>query len=247
MTEDVVEEALEATREELQEVDREKHLIKAVKMREKVEASVDEKEERFRDWYSLHFPELVEEIDGIEDLVKILDSEVERSSIDSFEQLASGSTGSELADEEAEILKSVVENLGSDLELRKRLDDYIAELAKQEMPSLSKLLGTFLAAKMIALSGGLEEMAKKPASTVQMLGAEKALFRYLRGEGTPPKHGILFEHEFVRPLADNRGKMARFMANKAVMAARLDNYSGKDEGERLREEARKKFEELKGE
>jgi nucleolar protein 56 len=90
-------------------------------------------------------------------------------------------------------------------------------------------------------------MAKMPASTVQMLGAEKALFRYLRGEGTPPKHGILFEHEFVRPLPNNeRGKMARFMANKAVIAARLDNYGDKHKGEELREETREKFEELKG-
>jgi nucleolar protein 56 len=115
------------------------------------------------------------------------------------------------------------------------------------MPNLSKLLGTFLAARMLALAGGLEEMAKMPASTVQMLGAEKALFRYLRGEGTPPKHGLLFEHEFVRPLLSNeRGKMARFTANKAVMAARLDNYGDKDKGEDLRDEAREKFEDLKG-
>jgi nucleolar protein 56 len=79
-----------------------------------------------------------------------------------------------------------------------------------------------------------------------MLGAEKALFRHLRQGGNPPKHGILFEHEFVSPLhSDHRGKMARFLANKIVMAARLDQYGDKEKGEELREECRQKFEQLK--
>lgn len=246
--EDIVGDALESTREELSEVDREKHLVKAVKMLDKVEGSIEEKEERFKDWYSLHFPEFVEEVDDIEHVVKILGSGVERSEIEAFDKMASNSTGSDLTEKEEEIIGSVVENLESDLELRDDLEDYVEDLVKEEMPNLSKFLGTFLASRMLALAGGLDEMAKMPASTVQMLGAEKALFRYLRGEGTPPKHGVLFEHEFVRPLPNNeRGKMARFMANKAVMAARLDKYGDKDKGEGLREEARQKFEELKGE
>jgi nucleolar protein 56 len=98
---------------------------------------------------------------------------------------------------------------------------------------------------MVNLAGGLEDMAKKPASTIQMLGAEKALFRHFRQGGNPPKHGILFEHEFVSPLhPDVRGKMARFLANKAVIAARLDQYGDKEKGANLREECRGKFEEL---
>lgn len=244
--EDIVGDALESTREELSEVDREKHLVKAVKMLDKVEGSIKEKEERFEDWYSLHFPELVEQLD-IEHTIKVLDSGVERFNVESFEEMAENSKGSDLTDKEEQILEKVVTNLGSDLELRDELEDYIEELAKEEMPNLTKLLGTFIAARMIALAGGLEDLAKMPASTAQMLGAEKALFRFLRGNGTPPKHGILFEHEYVRPLQSNeRGKMSRFLANKTVMAARLDFYDGEDKGEEFREDAREKFEELKG-
>lgn len=244
--EDIVGDALESTREELSEVDREKHLVKAVKMLDKVEGSIKEKEERFEDWYSLHFPELVEQLD-IEHTIKVLDSGVERFNVESFEEMAENSKGSDLTDKEEQILEKVVTNLGSDLELRDELEDYIEELAKEEMPNLTKLLGTFIAARMIALAGGLEDLAKMPASTAQMLGAEKALFRFLRGNGTPPKHGILFEHEYVRPLQSNeRGKMSRFLANKTVMAARLDFYDGEDKGEEFREDARDKFEELKG-
>lgn len=245
---DIVGDALDSTKEELREIDREKHLVKAVKMLDKVEGSIDDKEERFKDWYSLHFPELVDEISDIEHIVKILDSGVERSEIEAFEEMASESTGADITEEEEKIIESVLENLESDFRLREELEGYIEDLTKEEMPNLSKLLGTFLAARIVAIAGGLDEMAKMPASTVQMLGAEKALFRYLRGEGTPPKHGVLFEHDFVRPLPSNeRGKMARFMANKAVMAARVDNFGDKDKGEEFREEARQKFEELKGE
>jgi nucleolar protein 56 len=92
----------------------------------------------------------------------------------------------------------------------------------------------------------LEELAKMPASTVQMLGAEKALFRHLHGEGLPPKHGVLFQHRFVKNLPEEkRGTMARFLANKTVMAARIDQYGDEDKSEDLREEIEDKYESLK--
>lgn len=243
--EDIVGDALEATREELSEVDREKHLVKAVKMLDSIEGSITEKEERFKDWYSLHFPEFIDEIEDIEHIIKILDSGVEKSELEAFKEMAENSKGSEMTEKEEKIIQTVLNNLQSDINARSDLENYIEDLVKEEMPNLDKILGTFLAARMIALTGGLEEMAKKPASTVQMLGAEKALFRYLRGNGSPPKHGVLFEHEYVNQLPEEqRGKMARFMANKAVMAARVDCYSDKDKGSKFRGEIREKYEEL---
>lgn len=246
--EDIVDQALDQTKEELSEEDSEKHLIKAVKTLEVVEGSINEKEERFRDWYSLHFPELVDEIRDIGQLAKILDDSVQRDDLEAFSEMAESSNGSEIREKQKEIIETVLEDLNSNLGLRDELEAYIKSSVKDEMPNLSKLLDPIIAAQILAQAGGLDELAKMPASTVQMLGAEKALFRYLRGNGTPPKHGILFEHEFVRPLPSNpRGKMARFLANKTVMAARLDNYGDKDKGEDLRQEARQKFQELKGE
>ncbi len=246
--EDIVDQALDQTKEELSEQDSEKHLIKAVKTLEVVEGSINEKEERFRDWYSLHFPELVDEIRDIGQLAKILDDSVQRDDLEAFSEMAESSNGSEMGEKEKEIIETVLEDLNSNLELRDELEAYIKSSVKEEMPNLSILLDPIIAAQILGQAGGLDELAKMPASTVQMLGAEKALFRYLRGNGKPPKHGILFEHEFVRPLPSNpRGKMARFLANKTVMAARLDNYGDKDKGEDLRQEARQKFQELKGE
>ncbi|MFB6181206.1 MAG: hypothetical protein ABEJ93_04995 [Candidatus Nanohalobium sp.] len=239
--------ALKETKKELTgSVDREKLVVKAVKYLDGLNQSIADEVEVIGDWYSLHFPELVEEIGAGEELLKILDRGLERSDLDSFQEMAENSNGMPLPEKDVEVLEEVVTSANNKIELRDQVESYIEETVKEEMPNLSKLLGSMLTAKLLGLVGGLEDLAEKPASTVQMLGAEKALFRYLSGEGTPPKHGVLYEHSFVNSLPeDSRGKMARFMANKASIAARLDFYGEKDKGSELRDEARQKFEKLR--
>ena len=245
--EELREKALSETKDELRsEVDRDEILVKAVKQLDQMNDNINTEVERLRDWYSLHFPELEEEISDNEHLVKILERGINRDKLDSFSELANSSTGMALTEEDEEMLEQTVNSISQRMELSDRIENYVESGLKEEMPNLSKLLEPLLAARLLGLAGSLDDLAKKPASTVQMLGAEKALFRYLRGNGTPPKHGIVFQHEFVNQLPeDERGKMARFLANKASIAARLDNYGDKDKGEQLREECREKFEALK--
>lgn len=244
--EEVRSEALKQTREEISGINRVQLMVKAVKNLDQLKSSQSNEMEAFRDWYSLHFPELEREIEEDEHLLKILSGSVERSELKNFAEMAEGSTGMVLGEEDKDILKSYVDSLGSREKIIRKVESYVEDIAKEEMPNVSILLGPVLGARMVQLAGGLEELAKKPASTVQMLGAEKALFRHLREGGNPPKHGILFEHEFVSPLhSDQRGKMARFLANKTVIAGRLDQYGEKEKGVELREECREKFEELK--
>ncbi len=240
--------AIKQTREALTgEIDRDRLLVKAVNFLDTLEKQQEDMQ-RFRDWYSLHFPELEENITDDEEFLQVLSESIERRNLEAFSELAEDSTGGELRDRDCEVLEETAELMGRKQELQELLENYIEETAKDVMPNLSVLLDPLLATKLMALSGSLEDLAKSPASTIQMLGAEKALFRYMKGEGTPPKHGILFEHDFVSPLPDDtRGKMARFMANKAAMAARLDFYGEKEKGEELREEAQQKFEELRDE
>lgn len=240
------EEALERARDKLEDADRDKILVKAVRQLEKTKKGLRKEAETFRDWYSLHFPELEQEIEDDSQLLKILSDTAYRDELDSFKELAEGSKGMELPDEDIEMLESTAEKLRRDWDYRKQLEEYITDICEEKMPNLSTLLEPVLAAKLVSLAGGLEDLSKSPASTIQMLGAEKALFRHLSGEGTAPKHGIIFEHRFVRKLPeDNRGKMARFLANKSAIAARMDQYGEKREGESLRGEAQQKFEELK--
>jgi nucleolar protein 56 len=90
-------------------------------------------------------------------------------------------------------------------------------------PNLSALLGPELAARLVAQAGGLDRLARMPASTVQVLGAERAFFEHLRGRASPPRHGLLFVHPAIQsaPRAQ-RGKIARALAGKTAIAARLD-------------------------
>jgi nucleolar protein 56 len=104
---------------------------------------------------------------------------------------------------------------------------YIERTAPAVAPNLSMLAGPVLAARLISLSGGLESLAKQPSGTVQLLGAEDALFAHLRGGAPSPKHGIIFTHEYVSGTRrEERGSAARALAGKLSIAARIDHYSG---------------------
>lgn len=113
-------------------------------------------------------------------------------------------------DDEAEALRAFVEQSAPDV-----------------APNLTALAGPVLAARLISLAGGLGSLAKKPAGTVQVLGAEDALFAHLRGNAPSPKHGVIYTHDAVRGTArGERGSAARALAGKLAIAARIDHYSG---------------------
>lgn len=112
-------------------------------------------------------------------------------------------------------------------------------------PNLTSLIGENVAAKLIAHSGSLSTLAKYPASTIQILGAEKALFRALKQKTKTPKYGLLFNTSFIgRAMGKNKGKISRYLANKCAMAARLDHFLVKPTnkfGEKLKEQVEKKL------
>jgi nucleolar protein 56 len=104
---------------------------------------------------------------------------------------------------------------------------FVERQAPAVAPNLAAMAGPVLAARLIALAGGLESLAKKPSGTVQVLGAEDALFAHLRGHGSSPKHGVIYTHEYVHGThPEDRGSAARALAGKLTLAARVDHYSG---------------------
>ncbi|MFB6119695.1 MAG: NOP5/NOP56 family protein [Halobacteriaceae archaeon] len=110
---------------------------------------------------------------------------------------------------------------------RDDLRAFVERRAPEVAPNLTALAGPVLAARLVALAGGLEDLAKMPSGTVQVLGAEDALFAHLRGEAPSPKHGVIFTHEYVRDTrAEDRGSAARALAGKLSIAARIDHYAG---------------------
>ncbi|MFZ0829556.1 MAG: hypothetical protein WCB18_02655 [Thermoplasmata archaeon] len=105
----------------------------------------------------------------------------------------------------------------------KSIEKALEERVPTEAPNVSALLGPLLAARMIAQAGGLDRLAKLPASTIQVLGAERAFFEHLRGHAPPPRHGLLFLHPDIQSAPrTSRGKLARALAGKVAIAARLD-------------------------
>ncbi len=110
---------------------------------------------------------------------------------------------------------------------REALRGFVERSAGAAAPNLAAMAGPLLAARLIALAGGLESLAKKPSGTVQVLGAEEALFAHLRGNAPSPKHGVIYTHDYVRNTRpEERGSAARALAGKLVIAARVDHYSG---------------------
>lgn len=133
-------------------------------------------------------------------------------------------------------------------EIEREIETTMAKLA----PNLCEVAGPKLGAKLIEKFGGIKKLAFTSASKIQIAGAEKSLYKAIaklkRGkEAKVPKHGIIFLHGFIRNLPKKkRGKMARFLATKISIAARIDYFRGELD-EELGEEIKKKFEELRRE
>jgi len=122
------------------------------------------------------------------------------------------------------------------VEQRKNIENYVKNSMREIAPNLSSLIDEFLAARLLASAGSLEKLAKMSASTIQLIGAEKALFRHLRNQGRAPKYGLLFLSSQVQNAPDDkRGKIARVLASKIMQAVRIDFYSGRFEDQLRRE------------
>ena len=105
------------------------------------------------------------------------------------------------------------------------MQNYLKDRMSIVSPNLTSLIGETVAAKLIAHSGALSTLSKYPASTIQILGAEKALFRALKKKTKTPKYGLLYNTTFIgRATGKNKGKISRYLANKCAMAARLDHH-----------------------
>jgi nucleolar protein 56 len=112
-------------------------------------------------------------------------------------------------------------------------------------PNVKSLVGSLLGARLIAIAGGLSNLARKPASTIQVLGAEKALFRSLKTGTRPPKHGIIFQHTLLHDAKRwQRGKIARALAGKLAIAARSDAYGGRYIGQDLKANLERRIKEI---
>ncbi|MEA1944345.1 MAG: ATP-binding protein [Euryarchaeota archaeon] len=125
-----------------------------------------------------------------------------------------------------DVMRTIARNLIDLYDSRRMLIDHIQDEMIKIAPNLTNLAGALLAARLISIAGGLEKLCRMPASRVQVLGANRAMFRHLRG-ASPPKHGAIYQHPCIHASPYRlRGRIARAFASKLVIAARIDYYSG---------------------
>jgi len=216
---------------------------------------------RLREWYGLHFPELDRLIDKHETYARLvvnlgrrdnftaenLEKEgLPKSKTQQVAEIATASMGADLSENDMDQIRVMCKNTLELYDVRQSLEKYVDSVMDEVAPNLRALAGSLLGARLIALGGGLTNLAKLPASTVQVLGAEKALFRSLRTGARPPKHGIIFQHPLIHEAKRwQRGKVARALAGKLTIAARVDAFSGKYVGDKLKVDLGKRIEEIK--
>ncbi|WP_336135659.1 NOP5/NOP56 family protein [Natronomonas amylolytica] len=194
-----------ATRAAVQEAESadDKQLIHAVRAMDDCERTANELAERVAEWAGSVREDAGTGVEYARELA-------EESDADSDDRLVSLAQRIRDLDDEAAALRT-----------------HVQQTAPEVAPNLAALAGPVLAARLIALAGGLKELARKPAGTIQVLGAEEALFAHLRGHAPSPKHGIIFTHEAVQGThPENRGSAARALSGKLAIAARVDYYSG---------------------
>lgn len=221
------------------------HIIQAIAILDQLDKAINTFSMRVREWYSWHFPELVKIVSDNHKYAQIalLVKDKKTLSEDSLYELAA------VVDDDEDIAKSIIEaakiSMGqeiskSDMEnvtlfaqrvvdlanYRKSLHSYLVNKMSVVAPNLAALIGEIVGARLISHAGSLTNLSKYPASTVQILGAEKALFRALKTKGNTPKYGLLYHSSFIgRAGQKNKGRISRFLANKCSIASRIDNFS----------------------
>jgi len=215
---------------------------------------------RVREWYGIHFPELDRLIDKHETHARLVfklgskdnfteekleKEDIPRSNAKKIAKSAETSMGADLTETDLTQIQTLCKSVLKLYQLRQTLEEYLDTTMEEVAPNVKAITDSLLGARLIALAGGLTNLAKMPASTIQVLGAEKALFRSLKTGTRPPKHGILFQHALLHEAKKwQRGKIARAIAGKLAIAARADAFGSRYIGEELKADLEKRVEEI---
>ncbi|OQO12415.1 Nucleolar protein 56 [Cryoendolithus antarcticus] len=221
------------------------HIIQAIATLDHLDKAVNTFSMRVREWYGWHFPELVRIVsdntkyaqcalfignkttlseDQLHDLAALVDDD--QSTARAIIEAAKVSMGQDLSATDMENVMLFAKRTSDLGKYRKSLGAYLVAKMGIVAPNLAALIGETVGARLISHAGSLTNLAKYPASTVQILGAEKALFRALKTKGNTPKYGLIYHSSFIgRAGTKNKGRISRFLANKTSIASRIDNFS----------------------
>jgi len=216
-------------------------VIQAVGLLDELDKEINTYAMRVKEWYGWHFPEMQKiVVDNAQysklvltcgyrhkyretDMSQILEDEnVEKA----IKEAAEVSMGTEISDMDIINIQSLAEQVLSMTEYRVQLFEYLKNRMNAIAPNLTILVGELVGARLISHAGSLMNLAKQPASTIQILGAEKALFRALKTKHDTPKYGLIYHASLIGQAAPkNKGKISRVLAAKAALATRVDALS----------------------
>jgi len=241
-----------------------KHIIQSIALIDQMDKDLNTFAMRVREWYSWHFPELVKIVNDNVNFARccILIRDKMTLSADSLEALeeitgdgvkaqqivdaSQSSMGQEIGELDMINITRFAQRVVDLHQYRADLHRYLTNKMAHVAPNLSTLIGEMVGARLISHAGSLTSLAKYPASTVQILGAEKALFRALKTKGNTPKYGLIFHSSFIgRASQKNKGRISRYLANKASIASRIDSFSDEPTtlyGLKLREQVEERLE-----
>ena len=249
-------------------------IIQSIALLDQLDKDVNTFAMRVKEWYSWHFPELKDVVKDnimfaraaalIQDKSSLLVASTGEDTAEGGGKLVA--LTEILGDEDMakQVVSAARTSMGMDCsgvdminivnftermvklaEYRKQLGMYLTDKMETVAPNLSALIGDTVAARLISKAGSLTNLAKAPASTVQILGAEKALFRALKTKGNTPKYGLIYHSTFIgRADSKNKGRISRYLANKCSIATRIDSFSDAPNrlyGEKLREQVEERL------
>jgi nucleolar protein 58 len=226
-------------------------IIQAIKMLDDMDKELNVYAMRTKEWYGWHFPEMAKKLNdnvayarvvlaaGMRnnltetDLSEILPEEVEAS----LKAAAEVSMGTDITETDLDNIKALAAQVVQYSTFRSQLSSYLESRMRAIAPNLTALLGYLVGARLIAHAGSLLNLAKAPGSTIQILGAEKALFRALKTKHDTPKYGIIYHSSLIgQATGRNKGKIARMLAAKTALGLRVDaldeDIDDKDDEER---------------
>lgn len=218
-------------------VTKEQFIMQAINSIEELDRICNGLSKRIREWYGYYFPEAPQRIIDSEIFIRTI---IEKDKNDLMEDLdINKSMGPDIGDNDikkTDIDKMIeyARQVQAMYDQRESLKSYLEELMKELCPNVYAVAGTLIGAKLLEKAGSLKHLSMMPSSTIQLLGAERALFRHLRNKKIrPPKHGIILNHPYVLDSKD-KGKAARQFAAKISIASKVDYFKGEFIGDRLK-------------
>lgn len=217
-------------------------LIKSINSIDEINKVINILAKVLREWYQLHNPEFSMATHEHEKFVEeILNNEkselLQKLNIDPKDSI-----GADLSQENLEPIRSLAHQLYGLIKLREAQVEYSSLLMDELCPNLKAVCGIIVGAKLIEHAGSLKRLSEMPASTIQVLGAETALFRHMKTGSKMPKHGIIIGHSLIAKAPFKmHGRIARALSDKISIASRVDYFKGQFIGNKLKEELEKKF------